>query len=119
MNTKKLLPLLILQIVPLLIFPPALLAKGFLVIIVLILMYVGLGYGLLRGRMWALTLSILLQGLNIVIRLMMLFPNSFRAEGANSGWDVPYAITSILAIALSAWFLARLDRGDIRAMIMA
>jgi hypothetical protein len=111
---KKILLIIVLQIIPLLLFPPAMLASGWAAILVMVVIYIGLGYFLVKGRIWALSMSIFLQGLNIVVRIMMLFPNSIRI----GVMDWPYIITSLAAIILSGWFLLRLDRPDIRSLII-
>jgi hypothetical protein len=116
MNRNRLLPFAIFQIIPLLIFPPDVLVKGWLGIVALALVFVVLGWGLMQGRGWALMLSILMQGLNVIVRLMMFFPNSVSESGT---WNLVFAITSLLAIGISIWLLARLDRQDIRSLIIS
>jgi len=111
--SKNVLLIIVLQIIPLLLFPPAMLISGWLAIIVLIVVYALLGFFLVKGRVWALSMSIFLQGLNVTIRLMMLFPNSIKI----GVYDWSYFIVSLAAIALSFWFLLRLDRPDVRALV--
>lgn len=113
---SRFLPVLIFQAVPLILFPPNLLQQGLIAVGVVVLIFVGLGYAILRRRLWALTLSIMLQGLNIVVRMMMFFPNSVSTGG---NWDLSYVLTNVLAIVLSSWFLLRLDRADFQAMVQA
>lgn len=124
MERKRLLPYVILQIIPLLILPPSMLlsSDGSLNIGALTLVAalagicVLLGVGLMRGRGWALTMSIFMQGLNLIVRLMMIFPNSVTKQGV---WDVPLMIAFLVAIVLSGWLMVRLDRPDIRSMIVS
>jgi len=111
--------LFFLQLIPLLIFPPSVLIEGLLAVGVVAVAIVGLGFMLLRKRAWALTMSIFIQGLNIVVRLMMLFPHALLSASAGKGIDVAFIVSSLLAIAISGWFLLRLDRPDIRVMIAA
>ena len=111
--------LFFLQLIPLLIFPPSVLLEGLLAVGVVAVAIVGLGFMLLRKRAWALTMSIFVQGLNIVVRLMMLFPHALLSASAGKGIDVAFVVSSLLAIAISGWFLLRLDRPDIRMMIAA
>ncbi len=109
-----------LQLIPLLIFPPSVLLDGLLAVGVVAVAIVGLGLMLLRKRAWALTMSIFVQGLNVVVRLMMLFPHALVSESAGKGTiDVAFIVSSLLAIAISGWFLIRLDRPDIRLTIAA
>jgi hypothetical protein len=115
-NRNILLPLILLQILPLLIFPPETLQGSLALIGVAALVFIGLGIGIWRGRGWALSLSIFVQGFNAIIRLMMLFPNAVARDGSV---DLPFITTSLLAILLSIWFLLRLDRPDVRSLIIA
>ena len=111
--------LFFLQVIPLLIFPLSILQAGFLAVGVAAIAVLALGFMVLRGRTWALTMSIFLQGFNVVIRLMMLFPHAIRPESSGGGVDVPFIVSSVLAIAISGWFLYRLDRPDIRTAMTA
>jgi hypothetical protein len=117
MSTRqRLLLLCIIQIFPLLIYDPASLRQAAPIIGIVALMFLVLAYGLWRGRLWALTLSILLQGFNIIVRLMMFFPNSWNPAGE---FDAPYFIANLIAIGLSTWLLLRFDRQDVRALMTA
>jgi hypothetical protein len=108
-----------LQLIPLLIFPPSILVEGILAVGVVAVAIVALGFMLLRKRAWALTMSIFIQGMNIVVRLMMLFPHALLSGSAGKGVDVAFVVSSILSIAISGWFLLRLDRPDIRMAVTA
>jgi hypothetical protein len=112
---KKILPIIVLQIIPLLLLPFNLFVSGWWAILFMIVIFVLLGIAFLRGKLWALTLSIFLQGINVVIRLMMFFPNAQNTATGFLNW--PFIITSILSIVLSIWFLLRLDKPDIRSTI--
>ncbi len=111
--------LFFLQLIPLLIFPPSILADGLLAVGVVAVAILALGIMLLRRRAWALTMSIFIQGLNIVVRLMILFPHALLSGSAGKGVDVAFVVSSVLSIAISGWFLLRLDRPDIRMAITA
>ena len=117
-QNKRYLLIFMLQFIPIIIYPPATLGAGLALIGVVFVIYMGLAYGLWRGRSWALLLSIFLQGLNIIVRVMMLFPHAIRAQNVGGGVDVLYIVLALLSILLSGWFLLRLDRPDIRATIM-
>jgi hypothetical protein len=83
---------------------------------VVVLVFFILGIGMWRGRSWALTLSIFIQGVNVIVRLMMLFSNAVNKTGVV---NLPFILTSLLAIIISGWLLLRLDRPDIRSLITA
>ncbi len=116
-SLKRNIPLLILQPLPLLLFPPALFTVDALplIAIVVALMW-GLGWMVWRKRTWALTLSIFIQGLNVIIRVMMLLSNAVSASG---DINLAFIVTSVLAIVLSWVFLLRLDNQDLRAAMAA
>jgi hypothetical protein len=113
---NRLLFLLIFQVIPLLLFPPSLLVKGLPLIGFMVVLYILLGWAILRGRSWALTLCIFLQGLSAIIRLMMFLPNTVNKAGV---FDYTYAIFSLVSIGLSIWLVFRLDRSDVRSFIVA
>jgi surface polysaccharide O-acyltransferase-like enzyme len=66
------------------------------------------------GQSTALTLGIFVQGLNVIIRLMMLFPNLSKL----GVYDIPWLITSLLSIGLSIYLVLRLDRTDVRVTLV-
>ncbi|MFZ5807771.1 MAG: hypothetical protein ACOY16_00665 [Chloroflexota bacterium] len=113
---RILLAILLLQCIPILLYPPKTLMSGLGVIGVVLLFFALLGYGLWRGRGWALTMSIFLQGLNIIIRAMMFFPFAKSAEGV---WNVELIVFTLVAVAASGWILLRLDKPDIRSLIVS
>jgi hypothetical protein len=119
MRQRRQAALFFLQVIPLLIYPPSILQAGLLAVGVVTIAVLALGFMVLRRRAWALTMSIFVQGFNIVIRLMMLFPHALRPESAGGGVDVLFIISSLLAIAISGWFLYRMDRPDIRMAMVA
>jgi hypothetical protein len=115
-SLKRNAPLLVLQPLPLLLFPPALLAEALPLIAIVVAVMWGLSWMVWRKRAWALTLSIFIQGLNVIIRVMMLLSNAVSASGdVNLG----FLVTSVLAIVLSWLFLYRLDNQDLRAAMAA
>jgi len=111
-SLKRNAPLLLLQPLPLLLFPPALLADALPLIAIVVAVMWGLGWMVWRRRTWALTLSIFIQGLNVIIRVMMLLSNAVDASG---NVNLGFIVTSVLAIVLSWLFLYRLDNQDLRA----
>lgn len=118
MSQKKfLLPIILLQIIPIIIFPLKTITSAISIFGFVALVFILLGYGLWRGRGWALSMSIFVQGFNIIIRLMMIFPHAVGAKGGT--WDISYLILAIVSMVISGWFLIRLDKPDIRSLIVA
>jgi hypothetical protein len=118
-NKLKLSLIFFLQFIPIILYPPETLKGGLVVILVVVAGMLALGYFLLRGRSWALKLSIFLQGFNVIIRIMMGISHAVRPENVGGGTDVPLIITSILGIIISVWFLLRLDMPDVHSTIVA
>ena len=118
-NRQQLLLVYLFQIIPLLVFPLDTLKSGIIVVGILVIVFALLGYGLWRGRNWALSLSLTLQGFNVIVRLMMLFPNALmRLSDGGFVFDLSYIAFGVVSIALSLYFLLRLDRPDVRATIV-
>ncbi|MCS7285528.1 MAG: hypothetical protein RMK30_00720 [Anaerolineae bacterium] len=95
---------LLLQVISLFLYPPKMLREISIIVLPLslfvlfLLALLGLNTGVLNplaGR----NLLVFVQGLNIVMRLLMFMPGA-RSSGS-SGWNVPFIVLSIIAIALS------------------
>lgn len=112
---RVLLAIILLQFVPILLYPPKTLMGGLGAVGAVLLFFALLGYGLWRGRGWALTMSIFLQGLNIIIRFMMFYPYAKSAEGV---WNTELILFTAAAVIMSGWILLRLDKPDIRSLIV-
>jgi len=97
-----------------LLFPPEVIGGAWIAILLDVILFAALGFALTRGKLTALTLLIFIQGLNVVVRLMMFFPNSATPDGT---WLYANIITSILSIAISMYLVLRLDRVDIRSQM--
>lgn len=113
---KRVAPYLFLQFLPLLIFPLELLQQAWTLVVIVVVALSMLSFLVWRGRLWALTMSIFMQGLNVIIRVMMLLP---RAISPTTGVDVLFVTTSLLAIGLSWFLLYRFDRPELRAAMVA
>jgi uncharacterized membrane protein len=116
-SARRLAPLFFLQVIPLILYPPSLMASGAAVLAVVAIAYLALGYMVLRGRSWALTLTIFSQGLNVIVRLMMFFSRAVTVVGETRVVDVAWIVTGLVGMALSVWFLLRFDRQDVRLLM--
>jgi hypothetical protein len=108
---QKILLFFVLPILGILLYPPTLLVNGIVLVLIFVAMFIGLGVLLLQGRTLALTFSIFLQGMNVIIRLMMFFNNGFSDEGVA---NFEYIVTGLIGLALSFWLVTRLDKQDVR-----
>lgn len=107
----------VLPIIAFLSYPPETLfgnigAGTIILLSLVIVFFIGLGLLLERGRSWALTLAIFLQGLNVIIRLMMFAPNSFNLATQTYNWA--FIVTSLLGLLISFFLMLRLDQTDVR-----
>lgn len=105
----------ILPILAVLLYPPSMLGAGAGVLVVALVLFAILGYLLWRGFSLALTFSIFVQGMNVIIRLMMFFTSSFSDKGEA---NIVAIITVLAGLALSFYLLLRLDRQDVRLQMI-
>ena len=113
-TAQKLLLFFVLPFIAPLLFPLDMLISGWVVIPLALLLFTGLGFLLLRGNSTALTLAIFLQGLNVIVRLMMLYPHVYERGQFNLEW----LLTSLLSIGISSYLVLRLDRTDVRVTMV-
>ncbi len=106
----------ILQFIPALLLPPELLLSvnpvSFLVPIAF---FAFLGWAVLTLKRWALTLCIFVQGLNVIVRFLIVFPQAFSGESM----DWLFVTSSALAILLSTVILYVMDRPKIQVAFRA
>jgi hypothetical protein len=114
-NFMRVLLFFVLPILAMFIYPPTTLINEFAILIVAVALFVLLGVFLWQGRSLALTFSIFVQGINVIVRLMMFFSNSFSSSG---DVNVIYMITCLIGLCLSIWLLLRLDRQDVRLTML-
>ena len=62
----------------------------------------------------ALTFGIFVQGFNVIIRIMMFFPNAAKSVGDSIIVNWPYIFFSLLGLGISMFLMLRLDRSDVR-----
>jgi hypothetical protein len=112
--------ILILQVIPLLLFPPRIYGSGSQQLwlpALLVLFVVAADLRLIFGRTFTVAPWYLLafaQGFNVISRLMMVWPNGSTVTGdvVVMNWD--YVLLSILAIALSTWLLIYMEKPQVR-----
>ena len=101
----------ILQFIPTLLLPPALLSSvNPIVFIVPLAFFAFLGWAMLTLRRWSTTLCIFVQGLNVIARLLIMFPQAVGEEST----DWPFVVTSLLAILLSSVILYVIDKPKVQ-----
>ena len=116
MNTSnKILLFFLLPTIAPILYPPRTLVGGIIGIGLVVAAFIVLGLLLLRGIARALTLSIFIQGLNAIVRIMMFFPHATTPGGAI---DLVYISTAVLSIGVSMYLLLRLDKVDVWAQMV-
>ena len=99
------------QVVPLVLFPWDLEWGSLVFILILALLCAFLGWALIQRKVWGRTLTIFVQGFNIIIRIITFWANVYTpAQGLNVALLVTYAIS----IALSWVILSYVDRSEVQ-----
>ncbi len=75
---------------------------------------IGLGILIWRGNSNALTFAIFLNGMNVIIRLMMLLSTVINKQGVV---NLQFAIAGLLGLLLSFYIMLRLDQTDVRKYV--
>ena len=78
--------------------------------------FILLGIALWRGRSLALTFSIFLQGMNVIIRLMMVFSSTYDKDGTIY---LDSMITMVLGLAISFFLVLYLDSRKVRSTMVS
>ncbi len=112
---------MLLQVIAVFLYPPQLLLKNIPIAVLPLTLFVlfvlailGINTGVLTplaGR----NLLVFVQGLNVVIRLMMLIPGA-RPKGG-PGWNIPFIVLSMAAVALSWASIILLERRPPRHLL--
>lgn len=99
------------QVVPLLLFPWDLSGRSVAFIIVLVLLSAFLGWALLQRKAWGRLLTIFVQGMNIIVRIITLFGNVYSPE---AGLKAGLLVTYVLSVVISGFLLSYIDRPEMQ-----
>ena len=102
------------QFIPVLLYPPASLISASPIILgAAVIIFVVVGYNLLQHRQWAKTVTIFMQGFNVIIRIMILLAHGANPlkTGGGLNWDV--IVFNLVAIAISVVIMYRFDTPQI------
>jgi hypothetical protein len=111
---------LILQFVPLVLFPPESFApttQEWWLPVLLAMMVLWADFELMVRRSdqtWPWNLMSFAQGVNIISRIMMLWPHATKVVGQATVLNTPYVILTFAAMALSAFLLWYTELPDVR-----
>ena len=112
-QSRTILFVAIAQFAPLVLFPWSFSLGSLVAIVVLLALSAFLGWVLLRRKAWGVTLTIFVQGLNIVVRLITLFANVYDEA---SGVNVWLLITYVASAAFSLYLLSTIDKPEVRLL---
>ena len=111
---KRILLFFVLPVLGILFYQPSILANASSMIGIVVLFFLGLGYLLWRGYSKALTFMIFVNGMNVIVRIMMLLSTSFSEEGV---FNLPFTVFGSLGAIISLYLVLRLDEVDVRQIM--
>ena len=101
----------ILQFIPVLILPPSmLLSVNPILFVVPLAFFAFLAWAMLALKKWSMTLCVFVQGLNVIARFLIMFPQAVGEGGA----DWPFVMASLVGIALSTVILYAVDKPKVQ-----
>jgi hypothetical protein len=119
-SRKVIISALILQLIPLVLFPPESFSPNtqewWLPILLAVLVLLADFELIVRrsSHMWPWYLMSFSQGFNIISRLMMLWPHATRTAGGETAANVPYILLTLLSMGLSALLLWYTELPEVR-----
>ena len=119
-NPALIIAVLVLQLIPLVLFPAESFSPStqewWLPVLLAVMVIVADVYLIVRRTPapWPWTLLAFAQGINIISRLMMVWPHSSTQVGSDWVLNVPYIALSLLSIVMSAFLLWYLEQPDVR-----
>lgn len=117
---KVVVAVLVLQIIPLLLFPPASFSahsqEWWLPLLLAVMILAALVELLGRGsrKVWPWHLMIFAQGFNIISRIMTMWAHATKISGGATVLDLPYLGLTLLAMVCSTFLLWYLELPDVR-----
>jgi hypothetical protein len=112
---KKVLFFFLLPTLGTLLYPPEIIGKAYSAIGIVALFFLALTAILWRGNLKALTFMIFLNGMNVIVRIMMLLSTTVSRAGV---MDLPFLIYGFLGAAISFYLMLRLDKVDFQQAMM-
>ena len=103
-----------LPIIGMLSYPLSYITEGFIGMVIVAAFILGLGMFVWRGSARALTFAIFLNGMNVIVRLMMLLSTVISKQGII---NVQFGIAGMLGLIISFYIMLRLDQTDVRKYI--
>lgn len=123
-NRTTIISVLILQIIPLLLFPSQSFAattqEWWLPAVLALLVVIADIQIIARHRVeaWPWYLMSFAQGFNIISRLLMMWPNSTHNVAGVATANIPYIVLTLIAMGLSAFMLWYVEQPDVRNALL-
>ncbi len=121
---KLIVPLLCLQFIPLILFPPSIFSvttQDWWLPVLLTVFSVWALLTLVVGhnvQAWPWYLMEFAQGFNIISRMMMIFPHATVISAGKQMFNTPYVLLSLISMFLSAIFLTYLEMPEVRMTVV-
>ena len=108
-----------LQIIPVLLLPPATLASmGSVPWVVAVALFGLLGYNLWHRRAWSRIATVFVQGFSIIVRLLALVGHAVQGGQPGNPLDVATVSTFLLSMIISAIVLYYVDQPDVQLLMI-
>ncbi len=120
LNRGLIVPLFVLQFVPLAIFPPESFSMStqewWLPLLLAVLSIFATIELLVRHSQepWPWYLLSFSQGFNVISRLLMVMPHTTKAVDNNQVFNTPYVLIAIISVAISWFYLWYLEQPEVR-----
>jgi hypothetical protein len=121
-GVKKTRPVLVtiialLQVVAILIVPPAFLRSvSWVFLLVLAPVFVLMGWALYALRPLGRTLTIFLQGMNIIVRVLITLSKVVPSKAPGTPADIPLLVSSLVSILVSSLILFYMDQPEMQLL---
>ena len=108
-----------LQIMPVLLLPPATLASmGSVPWVVAVALFGVLGYNLWHRRAWSRIATVFVQGFSIIVRLLTLVGHAVQEGQPGNPLDIATVSTFLLSMIVSAIVLYYVDQPDVQLLMI-
>jgi hypothetical protein len=108
---KKVLFFFLLPAIGVVFYPPSVIGSAYSAIGIVFLFFLVLAAILWHGYSKALTFMIFLNGMNVIVRIMMLLSTTVSKDGVA---NLPFLLYGIAGAAISFYLMIRLDKIDVR-----
>lgn len=107
----------VLQVIAILLMPPKVYSSlNWLYLLIPVAVFAFLAWAIFTWRPLARTLTIFLQGMNIVVRVLITMARVVPSKAPGTPVDVPLLITSVASVALSVLILFYVDQPEMQLL---